>query len=496
MVLNRKAPPSGSVNKSRPDDAAGGSRGLLVLSTGFAVAAVAAGYFAVLDPDPAATAAGLRPDLAAASHTGAPDRPGTSTDETGMADELDGVPAVVMDRAGDVAPGSGMAVAADDEPPAPTNDVREHVLAPGEKVQNALEAEGLTRAAAAEIVAAMTPSFDFRLARDGDRFTVEVAPDGKIAAFEYARSPEDVLVATRDAGGRLEVHRKSVDTTTEVAQLGASISHSLYATIERIGESPSLVVPFAEVFAWDIDFYVDTQPDDRVRIVVEKIFHEGKFLRYGRILAAEYAGKVGTFHAYWYTDSKGHGDYYDDEGRSLQKAFLKTPLKFVKITSKFTPKRMHPVLHTITSHLGVDYAAPTGTPVRAVADGVVTFAGWKGPNGNLVVVKHKNDYVSAYAHLSRIPPDVKAGARVGPKRVIGYVGSTGYSTGPHLHFALRKDGKFVNPLAMKMLPGDPIAGDEKKGFLDYAASKRVEMDHIALLHPRDADPVPAPSAVP
>jgi murein DD-endopeptidase MepM/ murein hydrolase activator NlpD len=495
--MNRKSKPA-TGSSPRPHEPSGGSRGLYVLSAGFAAAAVAAAYFAVLDPDPTATASALRGAAGAIGAAAKPVRPAGSTDETGMADELDGVapPAAVLTHDADSAPGAlAAAAAADDEAPAADLDVHEHVLAKTETVGAALADLGITNAAAAEVIEAMTPSFDFRLARDGDRFTVTVAKGGgRIESFEYARSPIDVWIATRDAVGKLDVHKKSVETTTEIATIGVSINHSLYATIERIGEHPSLANFFANVFAWDLDFYVDTHPGDTIRIMVEKIMHEGKFLKYGRILAAEYEGKAGTFRGFWYTDSTGRGDYYDEEGRSLRREFLKTPLKFVKITSKFTPRRMHPVLHTITSHMGVDYAAPTGTPVRAVAEGVVTFAGWKGPNGNLVVVKHKNDYVSAYAHLSRIADGIKIGSRVNHERTIGYVGSTGYSTGPHLHFALRHDGKFINPLEMKMVPGDPLPVADKKAFLAETAARRASLSHIALLHPHVVDPASGPSA--
>ena len=207
-----------------------------------------------------------------------------------------------------------------------------------------------------------------------------------------------------------------------------------------------------DLFAWDINFYTDTHPGDRWRVVVEKQYLDQQFFRYGRILAAEYSGRtVGTLRAFAHDPGAGGGpaQYYDERGQAIAKSFLKTPLRFVRISSKFDRKRFHPILHRTKAHLGVDYAAPTGTPIWASASGRVVECGSKPGSGNTVVIQHGNGLSTRYYHLQRFAAGMRAGRQVRQKDLIGYVGATGLATGPHLHFAVTKDGAFVDPTRLQ-----------------------------------------------
>ena len=329
-----------------------------------------------------------------------------------------------------------------------------------ETVAVALSKVGLTPEQTHEIVAALSGVFDFRRARPGDAFRVKLSPEGEVLFFDYERSPTEGWYARRDAG-RLWGFRRELPAERRVVRIAGTLDSSLYEAMERLGESPALAVMLAEVLAWDIDFYRDPQRGDRFQIIVEKYFHKDHFLRYGHILAAEYAGAPGTYRVFRYETKDGHIAYYDPSGHSAQKALLKAPMKLVRITSTYG-MRHHPILGYTKMHRGVDYGAPLGTPVMAVGDGTVIQAGYAGANGNLVGIRHANGYTTWYAHLSKIL--VRKGQRVHQKDYIGKVGSTGRSTGPHLHYAIKKDGRHINPLSLKLPPRRPLPHSEMPRF--------------------------------
>ncbi|RMG21009.1 MAG: M23 family peptidase [Deltaproteobacteria bacterium] len=345
-------------------------------------------------------------------------------------------------------------------------------LQKNQTVAEALSKAGLAPEQTQEIVAAMRGVFDFRRARPGDAFRVKLSPEGEVLFFDYERSPTQGWYARRDAG-RLWGFRRAINEERQVAHVTGTLRTSLYEAMEAIGESPALAVMLAEVLAWDIDFYRDPQRGDRFQIIVEKYFHKGRFLRYGEILAAEYDGAPGTYRVFRYESEDGRVAYYDADGRSAQKALLKAPMKLVRITSGYG-KRRHPILGYTKMHRGVDYGAPIGTPVMAVGDGTVIQAGYAGPNGNLVGIRHANGYSTWYAHLSKIL--VRRGQRVHQKDYIGKVGSTGRSTGPHLHYAVKKDGVHVNPLTLKLPPRRPLSRAEMPRFRKTIATWQRWMD--------------------
>jgi len=258
---------------------------------------------------------------------------------------------------------------------------------------------------------------------------------------------------------RADVLTRSLETRTAV--VAGTIRSSLFGAVEAAGEDDQLALDLADVYAWDVDFNTEIQAGDSFRLAVEKQVADGAFVRYGRILAAELVRGERVLRAVRHEGGAGTG-YYDPEGRPLRKAFLRSPLRFTRISSRFSRSRLHPVLHVRRAHLGVDYAAPAGTPVSAAADGVVTTAGWLGGYGRTVKVRHANGYETLYGHLSRI--DVRGGQRVAQGDRIGAVGATGIATGPHLDYRMSRNGQFVDPLRQELPPAEPVPAGELAAF--------------------------------
>jgi murein DD-endopeptidase MepM/ murein hydrolase activator NlpD len=244
---------------------------------------------------------------------------------------------------------------------------------------------------------------------------------------------------------------------------------SLVQAIDAAGQNIELSLALAEVFSGEMDFNSDLQPGDTFRLIVERATRrDGGFGGYGPVLAAEFINAGRTLQAVRFTAPEGKPGYYDTEGRSLKRFFLKSPLKFEpRVTSSFSRARRHPVLNYTRAHNGVDYAAPTGAPVASVASGLVTFAGYTRGGGRTVRVRHTSGYESEYLHLSAIA--VRAGARIGQGDLVGRVGATGLVTGPHLHYGLRRDGKYVNPVRehQNMPPGEPVAEVHRAVFSEH-----------------------------
>jgi murein DD-endopeptidase MepM/ murein hydrolase activator NlpD len=305
------------------------------------------------------------------------------------------------------------------------------------------------------VVAALKGLFPFHRSRPGDQLLVERRDgDATVHRFTYRQGPADEWLVERLPDGTLRGSKRAVELTTEVVQVAVKIEGSLWASLERAGEDPDLAVLASDVLAWDVDFYQDVRAGDGMRMVVEKVFADGKLLRYGEVLAAEYDGSsAGRKRLFRWTDPTGQTSYYDDEGSSARRGFLKSPLKFARITSGFGNRR-HPLLGYQRAHQGVDYGAPVGTPIWAVGDGVVKQSGWNGGCGKSVILRHRNGLESVYCHLSATA--VSAGKGVAQKQVIGYVGSTGLSTGPHLHYAVKRNGTYVNPLQLQIPRDAPV----------------------------------------
>jgi murein DD-endopeptidase MepM/ murein hydrolase activator NlpD len=305
-----------------------------------------------------------------------------------------------------------------------------------------------------QIIQSLQGKLDFRHVKEGQRFELLRSPRGRVERFAFQFSPLlSYLVERRDGG--LVARTIEERAEVELSPIAVRLDGSLYNSMERAGESPALVMMLVDIFVWDIDFYLDTRRGDTVRLVVEKRKLNGRMVSYGRILAAEYRGEVGLHRAFWYATSDKTDGYFNEKGGSLRKAFLKSPLKFTRVTSGFG-MRVHPILGYSRMHAGIDFGAPTGTPVQAPSDGVVRQAGRNGQAGNVVTLRHANGYETIYMHLNAIARGVRTGARVHQQQLIGTVGSTGLSTGPHLHYGMRLNGREVNPLAQRFRPAEPV----------------------------------------
>ena len=327
-----------------------------------------------------------------------------------------------------------------------------------------LAREGFGSAAPA-VIAALAKLADPRSIRGGQKYVVRLGDDGSPEAFEYQPTPALRYLVERDevtetAVGKWTARKLEASVEIKTAQAGGTVESSLYESVQKAGESTALVSLLVELFAWDVNFYIDTHPGDHWKVLIEKQYLGGQFYKYGRVLAAEYGGKVGTFRAFYWAGKDSPrdraGKYYDAQGQSLSKSMLKTPLRFVRISSKFDRKRFHPILHVERAHLGIDYAAPVGTPVWASAGGRVVEAGMKHGSGNTVVLAHSNGLSTRYYHLSKFARGLHVGQQVKQKDVIGFVGTTGLSTGPHLHFSVTKNGAFVDPSKLAVNRDAPV----------------------------------------
>lgn len=347
-------------------------------------------------------------------------------------------------------------------------------LQPNESVFLALQRLDVPHAAIHNAVTAVGQHFDFRKARPGDAWEATVGADGVISAFRYQTGPEDIYVATF-VNGKHEAKKIDVATESRREAIQGSIESSLWGAFDKAGASANLSQAFIDTFMYAIDFNEDTQSGDTFAAVAESIYLDGKKIRDGRLLAAKYQGQTGTFYAFAHTHKDGSVAYYDAEGDSLKRQFLKTPLPVTRVTSKFG-RRVHPVLGKAKMHNGVDYGAPVGTPVFAAADGVVTYAGYKGANGNLVSIRHSGGYVTHYAHLSKISPGIKPGKKVNQRDVIAKSGNTGRSTGPHLHYGMTKNGAPINPLTVDFTRGEPLKGKEREAFKSRVSELMKELN--------------------
>ncbi|PYN76820.1 MAG: hypothetical protein DMD96_24975 [Candidatus Rokuibacteriota bacterium] len=347
--------------------------------------------------------------------------------------------------------------------PAFPETIRSVEVEPRDTLARTLVRAGL-EARAATLLAAQfgRNGADMRRLRPGAAVQVTWNFRNEPIEVRYEASPW-LSFAARPANGGWRVGRAETVPEVRVEVVSGTVQRSLFDAVERTGESARLVLDLVEIFSSDFDFTADTRAGDRFRLLVEKRYAGDDFVDYGRILVAQYASGGKTLSGVGFERAARFG-HYDLAGESLRKSFLKSPLEFTRITSGFTYARPHPILGGVRPHLAIDYGAPVGTPVRAVADGVVVHAGWNGGNGIQVHLRHRSGYETQYNHLSRIAPGLQAGARVRQKQIIGNVGATGLATGPHLDYRVAKNGTFVNPLGEKFIPGEPIPAAARADF--------------------------------
>jgi len=291
---------------------------------------------------------------------------------------------------------------------------------------------------------------------------------GDLVGLERKLSDSETLKVTRDANGfSSDVLENPLEIHTRTAS--ATIQNSLFQAASDADLDDRIAFELAEIFQYDIDFVLDIQPGDRFTVVYEDVFQDGKPLRTGNILAAKFVNEGREYRAVRYVDADGHAEYFTPDGRSLRKAFIRAPVQFSRVSSRFNPSRRHPVLNTIRAHKGVDYAAPIGTPVRAAGQGRVRFAGVQGGYGNVVELEHGSGVVTVYGHLSRFASGMRRGKHVELGQVIAYVGMTGLATGPHLHYEYRVRGVHQNPQTVPLPDAEPIAAGERERFLAATA---------------------------
>ena len=270
----------------------------------------------------------------------------------------------------------------------------------------------------------------------------------------------------------------------------STINDSLFLAGQRAGLSDAIIMQLANIFGWDIDFALDIRAGDQFAIIFQEKYLDGAKVKDGEILVAEFINAGRSYRAVRYTDSQNKTDYYSDHGHSMRKPFLRTPVDFTRISSKFDPQRLHPILNTIRAHKGVDYAAPTGTPIKAAGDGKVIFRGSKSGYGRTVIIQHGAQYSTLYAHLHRYAKQAQQGARVKQGQVIGYVGQSGMATGPHLHYEFRVNGVHRNPLTVKLPDAQPLPATEMTRFKYRTATQFAKLDELShsLLASNDSQP--------
>ncbi len=351
----------------------------------------------------------------------------------------------------------------------------------GESIYLSLKRGGVSDRATLELTNSLQSVMNLKRSLLGDSYFVNLDSTGAIERFEYTPGIEETIIAER-LEGKLISRKEHMPLDRSIRATGGMIEDNLYSAIVDLeGRKAGILVErlAEEIFGWDIDFSSDPRPGDRFGMVFEEYFRDGQFIRYGIILSAEYRSRKKIHRAVYYEDPQGNRGYYNPDGSAKRKMFLKLPLEYFKrVSSGYTHRRFHPILKRYLPHFGIDYAASVGTPIRATADGVISYKGWKGPNGRLIKIKHKRGYESSYGHIYRYHKGIKKGKKVKQGQVIGYVGSSGRSTGPHLDYRLKKNGEFINPQKENILTADPVGKEYVSNFLAVKDEMIGKLDEV------------------
>lgn len=350
------------------------------------------------------------------------------------------------------------------EPPDPYDHVVGK-LKTGKSLYSILLDNNVSYQDAYKITKELNTLYDLRYSHSNDNFHLKIDSLGIVQVIEYSPNKIDKYIVTRDSTDEFEVFHEKLVLEKEIKHLTTTLKSSLYETLVDGGLDPQLVMKFSDIFQWDIDFFIDPREGDTCSIIYEAYSHDGEILQYGNILGASYKGKLFDLTAYYFDNGSDIHGYYNESGESFQKAFLRSPLNYSFISSYFG-MRLHPITKKVWLHNGVDYAAPLGTPVASSADGTVIHKGWKGGHptpkgntggyGNTVMIRHTNGYKTLYGHLSSYAKNLYVGKRVQQGEIIGYVGSTGWSTGPHLHYTIYHHDTPIDPLSLNNVSGPPI----------------------------------------
>ena len=345
-----------------------------------------------------------------------------------------------------------------------TFSVSEEIVKEGQTLGEILYFNHIDHPQIAEIVNKSKGIFDVRRVNSDQKYTLISSDDSisKLCYLIYEVNATDYIVF--DLINEINIYKGKKEVVTKLKVSQGTINSSLSETIDKLGISPRVSIKLSEIYAWTIDFF-KIQEGDAFKVYYENNYIDGEYIGIGRVLAAEFVHKNQKFYSFYYKENENYGEYFDESGRTLRKAFLKAPLDFYRISSRYSRNRKHPVTGQWKGHFGTDYAAPKGTPIMSTANGTIVTASYTRNNGNYVKVRHNATYSTQYLHMSKIKKGIKKGVYVKQGDIIGYVGSTGLATGPHVCYRFWKNGKQVDPYKQKLPPGDPISKKNKNEYM-------------------------------
>ncbi|MBX2807410.1 MAG: peptidoglycan DD-metalloendopeptidase family protein [Cellvibrionaceae bacterium] len=345
-----------------------------------------------------------------------------------------------------------------------TKKVNWHVeeVTPGDNLSLIFKRAGLTDTHLYELMSANQEAKQLTQLHPGQNLHFHIE-NNQLIGLVHKKSPLDSITFTRSEAGFTQ-ETIVLEPDIHTAYREATITNSLFLAGTAAGMEQNLIMELASIFGWDVDFALDIRKNDSFKVLYEEHFLNGNKLRNGPILAAEFTNQGKTFSAVRYTDTEGNSNYFTPTGKSMRKAFLRTPVDFARISSHFNLSRKHPILNTIRAHKGTDYAAPTGTPIKAAGDGRVSFVGTKGGYGRTIIIQHGQSYKTLYAHMSKYGRGMRKGTRVKQGQIIGYVGSSGLATGPHLHYEFHLNGVVRNPVRVPLPKAASVPADQLSTF--------------------------------
>ena len=355
------------------------------------------------------------------------------------------------------------------------------VVMPGDNLFDLLRSCGISSDQIDLVVKSVKAVYNLSGLAAGNALSVWITRDkpARLSRMVYEIDDLNSLVI-ESADGAFRAHKQTQELVARYERAEGTITTSLYESAVQSGLSPEIVMGLTDIFAWDINFFTDIREGDTYTVLYEKYYVGNAFKGYGRVMAARFVNQGDEHVAVYYNNGKNIEGYFDDNGKPIRKLFLKAPLNYRRISSQFSYKRMHPIFHVMRPHLGVDYAAPTGTPVVALGQGRVVFKGWSKGFGKYVQVRHPGNYVTYYGHLKGYPKGLSRGTSVDQGEIIGFVGMTGHATGPHLDFRVRHGGKFVNPLTLKRVNGPPLRGRILAHFKELSVKRLAMLDDTSL----------------
>jgi len=347
--------------------------------------------------------------------------------------------------------------------PHPPPEVTRGVIRPRSSFFEEMQKAGVSPGDIHQLVKDSKSTFNLKKVRPGQEYCVVKSHEGTLDSLSLSIPGDKILTVRRD-DDRYHAAIDTIPYTVTYHLTNGIIQHSVFTALKSQGADPNLAGQLALIFGWVVDFFTDIRPGDHFSILYEKKTYEDGHTVLGRILAGRVSTRGKDFYAFGYQTAERPWAYYDLEGKSLQKSLLRAPLSFTRISSNFSYNRKHPVTHHYAPHLGVDYAAPSGTPVKSTGDGTVSTAGYQSANGNYVKIRHNRHYTTYYLHLSRFAKGIRNGAKIRQGQVIGYVGKSGMASGPHLDYRIKVDGHFVNPRTVNLPSKNPVPQEEMVYF--------------------------------